>query len=647
VGKQSAARSLSCSFRSLPDEEAIMPLEGGMGERESGRHACGRAVYGHVADGCVCIRSDVFGKTDPYCEFTFGDVKHTTATMKKTYNPVWNESVELRLASNALKPLKFVLFDHDVAGSNDEIGEVELSQEKVHALLSAQHGMVHQKAYGLVLQGKPVIGEDKKEAELVVKLRAFPYLHLPEPHKAPAAGDGGLEGGGPLGYPWNDLQQYYLDARKEDRQQSENMKSLQGILTAVTQSTRFATAELWKVHGTAHSAGTSDASNKVAPMPYDANADLESGAGSFGVHLTFSGLRATADSFLSHAAAGPLGGKAKDTYEKFEKVSEFATFHIGEGLEGEALERGEAEFNLLDDYVKNPERQVAERAKIASSLYSASLALPIRASTDPHSTIVAMLMVFLPKDSAAGEVSAREYVDRHKTPVMSYLEQTAKILSFELLKQDALAEYHRLRLSMKYTVNERARQCWSRTRVTVKMGALSTKKAPPAPPPETPFSRLQKWLKVYTGKWKGAKAAPPPRADWTNTGWTFIGVFLGILLPSLINHFALALNNSEFILMMGSFGALATLLYAAPASPFAQPRMVIMGHVVALIVSISVDYFVINALTDGKVSWKPTNSSGMYDVTEVADVSDFSSTAFIPKWLATALVPALAISGKI
>mgnify|MGYP006866086664 CR=1 FL=1 len=60
------------------------------------------------------------------------------------------------------------------------------AQEKVHALLSAQHGMVHQKAYGLVLQGKPVIGEDKKEAELVVKLRAFPYLHLPEPHKAPA-----------------------------------------------------------------------------------------------------------------------------------------------------------------------------------------------------------------------------------------------------------------------------------------------------------------------------------------------------------------------------------------------------------------------------------------------------------------------------
>ena len=53
-----------------------------------------------------------------------------------------------------------------------------------------------------------------------------------------------------------------------------------------------------------------------------------------------------------------------------------------------------------------------------------------------------------------------------------------------------------------------------------------------------------------------------------------------------------------------------------------------MGHVVALVISISVDYLVINPLTAGAE----------------ASVRDFSSTQFIPKWLATALVPALAIS---
>jgi hypothetical protein len=571
-------------------------------------------------------------------------VEHTTETRKKTYNPVWNELVCLRVARNALKPVKFVLFDHDIAGSDDEIGEVELCVDTMQKLLSAQHGMVQEKAYKLMLAGKIVIGEDEKEAELVVKVRAFPYLHIPEPHKSQATvAAKGLEassvGGGPLGYPWNDLQQYYLDARKADRQQNENMKSLQGILEAVTQSTRFVTAELWNLHGSNDAVGSG---NKVSPQPFDKGTDLESGEGEFGIHLKFSGQRATIGSFLSHAAAGQLGAKAKEYYDKIDKLAEHAVCHVGEGLEGEALERGGAEFNVLADYIKNPERQVSERAKLASSLYSASLAMPIRASHDPHSPIVAMLMLYLPADSGCPPL---EYVDKHKTPVMSYVEQTAKILSLELLKQDALTEYHRLRLSIKYTVTERARQIWSRCRVTVKMGALSSKKASPPLPPSTPLSRAQKWLKNYAAKWKGANSTPPPRADWTNCAWTFIGVFVGILVPSLINHFALALNDSEFILMMGSFGALATLLYAAPASPFAQPRMVMMGHLVALIISISIDYFVINSLTDGKPTMVPTNTTGTYQLTAVEDVNDFSSSAFLPKWLAVALVPALSISG--
>ena len=161
------------------------------------------------------------------------------------------------------------------------------------------------------------------------------------------------------------------------------------------------------------------------------------------------------------------------------------------------------------------------------------------------------------------------------------------------------------------------------------MGVLSSRKVPPPAPPPTLLSRARRWLGNYTHKFRGAKAAPPPRADWSNSAWTFVGVFTGILLCSALNHFALALNKSDYVLMMGSFGALATLLYAAPASPFAQPRMVLLGHLVALVCSISVDYFVINDLTDGNAA---------------TSVRDFSSTQFLPKWLALALVPALAIS---
>ena len=448
----------------------------------------------------------------------------------------------------------------------------------------------------------------------------------------------------------SDLQQYYLDARAADRQQIDNMKSVQGILEAVTQSTRFATAEIWLVLGNgangkarpaaasvtgnmlalgaAGAIGGADAaapSNKVAPADMEAGGgDLESGD-AFGVYLKFSGHRATAASYLGNAVAGALGAKAVDTFEKLEQLYDGYQPHVGEGLQGEALERGDVDFQMLDDYVNNPERQVTEAEKLASSLYAASLAIPIRETEEAHSKIRALLVLYLPHEAAGPDAAAHVYV---KSTALQYVAQTSRILSAELHKQDLLTEYHRLRLALKYTVKERAIQCWSRTRVTVKMGALSGKKKPPPPPSSTPWQRAQKWFKTYTNKLRGNKASPPPRADWVNTAWTFIGVFLGMLVPSLLNSQVLAANKSEYILMMGSFGALATLLYAAPASPFAQPRMVMLGHLVALIISIAVDYLVVNPLTGGG---------------ETA-VANFSSTAFIPKWVAIALVPALAIA---
>lgn len=147
-------------------------------------------------------------------------------------------------------------------------------------------------------------------------------------------------GGGrdvPVGFPWSDLQQYYLDARKADRQQNENMKTTQGILEAITQSTRFVTAEIWLVHGaafnkTAHGVGGgSSGFNKVAPGDPDGNGgDIETGE-SFGMHLKFSGNRATCASFLANAAA--KGTKAQENYEKLEKIYDHYQPHVGEGLQ--------------------------------------------------------------------------------------------------------------------------------------------------------------------------------------------------------------------------------------------------------------------------------------------------------------------------
>ena len=538
----------------------------------------------------VVCRSDVFGKTDPYCELTCGDVKHTTSVMKKTYNPVWNHAVNIWVTIDDIKPLKLVLFDFDMAGSNDEIGEVIFSEETIFTLLSGCHGKVDKAAHPLTLNGAAVVGQDRKGAELVVSLRAFPYLRLPTQHtgqdaatkpdivaSAASANEGPEERAGcPGELRSSDLQQYYLDARQADRQQIDNMRTLQGILDAVTQCTRFVTAELWNVHDGSAPA-PAPTGNKVSPASMELmEGDVESGQGQFGVYLKHSGLRASASSFLANAEAGPLGATAREHSDRLERLNDAARLHIGEGLEGEALERGAVELNIMADYIANPERQVTERAGLAASLYAASLAVPIR-QADQSSKIVAMLMLFLPKDGA--EEAPQAYLDRQASHARLYVEQTARILSTELQKQTLLDEYHRLRLAIKLTVKERARHCWSRTRVIVRMGALRSKTATTSPPPQDPFLVLRRWLAHYMGKCRGGNGQPPPRADWTSTAWTFIGVFLGILAPASINHL-LTVTNSEFTLMMGSFGALATLLYGAPASPFAQPRMVMMGHVV-------------------------------------------------------------------
>jgi CBS domain-containing membrane protein len=57
--------------------------------------------------------------------------------------------------------------------------------------------------------------------------------------------------------------------------------------------------------------------------------------------------------------------------------------------------------------------------------------------------------------------------------------------------------------------------------------------------------------------------------------------FVGMLSLSLTHSLT---TESDFTLILGSFGAEAVLLYAAPYSPFSQPRNVIGGHVVAYLV---------------------------------------------------------------
>lgn len=77
----------------------------------------------------------------------------------------------------------------------------------------------------------------------------------------------------------------------------------------------------------------------------------------------------------------------------------------------------------------------------------------------------------------------------------------------------------------------------------------------------------------------------PPRVSTIEILWSWLGSFLGIAAISLV-HFKI-LNQTDFILVIGSFGASAVLIYGAIRSPLAQPRNLIGGHILSAIIGVT------------------------------------------------------------
>jgi len=88
----------------------------------------------------------------------------------------------------------------------------------------------------------------------------------------------------------------------------------------------------------------------------------------------------------------------------------------------------------------------------------------------------------------------------------------------------------------------------------------------------------------YLKKMKGITKSPP-RVGWNEILWSWIGAFLGISLVS-VSHFNL-LAESDLVMIIGSFGASAVLIYGAIRSPLAQPRNLIGGHVISAVIGVA------------------------------------------------------------
>lgn len=77
----------------------------------------------------------------------------------------------------------------------------------------------------------------------------------------------------------------------------------------------------------------------------------------------------------------------------------------------------------------------------------------------------------------------------------------------------------------------------------------------------------------------------PPAVSFAEIVWSWIGAFLGIVSVAFFNYNIF--KGTDLVMIIGSFGASAVLIYAAIRSPLAQPRNLIGGHVISAIIGVT------------------------------------------------------------
>jgi CBS-domain-containing membrane protein len=78
----------------------------------------------------------------------------------------------------------------------------------------------------------------------------------------------------------------------------------------------------------------------------------------------------------------------------------------------------------------------------------------------------------------------------------------------------------------------------------------------------------------------------PTTVSVADTFWGWLGAFAGISLVAAVD--GRFLGGTDLLLLIGSFGASAVLIYGAIESPLAQPRNLVGGHVLSAVVGVTV-----------------------------------------------------------
>ena len=91
---------------------------------------------------------------------------------------------------------------------------------------------------------------------------------------------------------------------------------------------------------------------------------------------------------------------------------------------------------------------------------------------------------------------------------------------------------------------------------------------------------------AYFRKMAGTTQSPPG-AGLAEIFWSWLGAFLGIGAVAYLDGF---LEKTDVLLLIGSFGASAVLIYGAIKSPLAQPRNLVGGHLISALIGVTAYY---------------------------------------------------------
>jgi Ca2+-dependent lipid-binding protein len=83
------------------------------------------------------IAADRGGTSDPYCQIKVEKQLFKTEVVKKSLNPVWNETYDFS-ARLTTKLLVFEVYDHDIIGGHDFLGGIELDLSTLELDINAQ-----------------------------------------------------------------------------------------------------------------------------------------------------------------------------------------------------------------------------------------------------------------------------------------------------------------------------------------------------------------------------------------------------------------------------------------------------------------------------------------------------------------------------